>query len=188
MARTEAGMDHELDEILAGAYLEGLTERPVADLRSLRAECQAVETQLSYLRRLVQGRHDIVAGEVERRRSGGDPDDVHGLVERLPEILSDRVRGPGPGRLPTTIETDEPTGRLADRLAAIAGSVAFDAPHSVDDADLDAAERQLAELEAEVSALRRAVFDRIDAVEAELTARYRDGSAHVDDLLANRSE
>ncbi len=39
-----------------------------------------------------------------------------------------------------------------------------------------------------MSALRRAVFDRIDAVETELTGRYRDGSAHVDDLLANRSE
>ncbi|MBX3285520.1 MAG: aerial mycelium formation protein [Actinobacteria bacterium] len=181
-------MDHQLDEILAGAYLEGLSERSVAELRTLRADCQAVETQLSYLRRLVQGRHDIVAGEVERRRGGGDPDDVHGLVERLPEILSDRVRGPGPGRLPTTIETEEPTGRLADRLAAIADAVAFDAPASVADAALEAAERQLAELEAEVSALRRTVFDRIDAVEAELTGRYANGSAQVDDLLANRSE
>jgi hypothetical protein len=181
-------MDQQLDEILAGEYLQGLSARSVAELRELRATCQGVETQLSYLRRLVQGRHDIVAGEVERRRSGGDPDDVHGLVERLPEILSDRVRGPGPGRLPTTIETEEPTGRLADRLEAIAGSVAFDAPHSVADADLEEAERQLAELESEVSGLRRAVFDRIDAVEAELTARYRDGSAHVDDLLTHRSE
>jgi hypothetical protein len=181
-------MDHELDEILAGDYLQGLSDRSVSDLRTLRAACQRVETELSYLRRLVQGRHDIVAGEVARRRSGGDPDDVHGLVERLPEILSDRVRGPGPGRLPTSIETDEPTGRLADRLVAIAGSVAFDAPQSVDDARLDAAERQLAELEAEVSALRRAVFDRIDALETELTGRYRDGSARVDDLLSDRSE
>ena len=179
-------MDHELNLILSDTYLDGLTDRTVPELRGLRSQCQDVETSLSYLRRLVQGRHDIVAGEIERRSGGGDPDDVHGLVERLPEILSDRVRAPGPGRLPTTIETEEPTGALVDRLNAIADAVALDAPSSASDANLAEAEAQLAALEAEVSSLRRSVFDRIDAVETELTGRYRDGSARVDDLLVDR--
>ena len=180
-------MDHELNRILSDNYLDGLTDRSVPALRSLRSECQEVETKLSYLRRLVQGRHDIVAGEMERRSGGGDPDDVHGLVERLPEILSDRVRGPGPGRgLPSTIETEEPTGALVDRLDAIVDAVALDAPSSAPDASLAEAEGQLAALEAEVSSLRRSVFDRLDAVETELTGRYRDGSARVDDLLVDR--
>jgi hypothetical protein len=49
----------------------------------------------------------------------------------------------------------------------------------VTDGDLArAAERQLAALELEVSTLRRALFDRIDALQAELTRRYRDGETH----------
>jgi hypothetical protein len=34
-----------------------------------------------------------------------------------------------------------------------------------------------------VSDLRRNLFDRIDAIEAELTRRYRTGEASVDSLL-----
>ena len=178
----------QLEHVLAEDYLADLPGRPLPELRALRAECQAVETQLSYLRRLVQGRHDIVASEVERRRSGGDPVDVHALVERLPDILSDRIRGSGPGRLPTTIEAEEPTGALADRLAAVSLSVPTDQPDLATDPQLADAAAELAEIEAEVSTLRRAMFDRIDAIEAELTARYRDGSAQVDDLLADAAE
>jgi len=177
-------MDQDLERILGDEYLSGLTERSVAELRSARAECQALETKLSFLRRLVQGRHDIVTGEEERRRSGGDPDDVAGLVERLPEILSDRIRAPGPGRLPTSIEPGEPSGALVERFESIAEAVPLDAPDAVTDDDLQEAAEQLAALEGEVSQLRRSMFDRIDAIEAELTNRYRDGSARVDDLLA----
>lgn len=181
-------MDAELDEILGPTYLDGLDQRSVPDLRALRASCQGIETQLSYFRRLVQGRHDIVAGELDRRRGGGDPKDVHGLVERLPEILSDRVRAPGSGRLPASIEPEEPSGALVDRLEAIVESVALDAPDTVPDSELADAEAALATLESDVSALRRAVFDRIDAIEAELTARYADGTARVDDLLTPQTD
>ena len=34
-----------------------------------------------------------------------------------------------------------------------------------------------------VSTLRRAMFDRIDTLQAELTRRYREGETTVDDLL-----
>jgi hypothetical protein len=43
---------------------------------------------------------------------------------------------------------------------------------------------ELDALEAEVSKLRQALFDRIDTLQAEITRRYRDGQAQVDDLLA----
>ena len=42
-------------------------------------ECQAVETQLSYLRRIVQGRHDIVTGSWTGVAHGGDPADMSEL-------------------------------------------------------------------------------------------------------------
>src|SRR6478609_9967579 len=126
-------MDTELDRILADDYLVDLETRPVADLRALRAECQTVETQLSYLRRMVQGRHDIVTGEIDRRSHGGDRYDVFDLVDRLPEILADRIHAPGPGRLPPNMEPGELTGALADRLVEITDRVPIESPGEADD-------------------------------------------------------
>lgn len=175
-------MDQELNQVLATDYLSDLADRPVAELRALRAECQAVETKLSYLRRMVQGRHDIISGEIQRQKGGGDPADVSGLVERLPEILSDRIRGPGSGRLPATFEPGEIDGRLVDRLDEI------DSAWAAPDPDLDRVAAELAALETELSDLRRSMFDRIDAIEGELTGRYRDGKAQVDDLLTTNGD
>lgn len=176
-------MDAELERILADDHLADLNAMPVDELRARRGECQSVETQLSYLRRLVQGRHDIVTGEIERRRSGGDPGDVGDLVDRLPEILADRIHAPGPGRLPAAMEPGDLRGRLVDELERIIDDGNLDAPAEASGETLASAAGALADLELEVSSLRRSVFDRIDAFQAELTRRYRDGETTVDDLL-----
>src|SRR6478609_9175233 len=177
-------MDTELDRILADDYLVDLETRPVADLRALRAECQAVETQLCYLRRMVQGRHDIVTGEIDRRSHGGDRYDVADLVDRLPEILADRIHAPGPGRLPSNMEPGEVSGELADRLIEITRRVPIESPGDADDEVLVSVATELSELEHEVSGFRRQLFDRIDTLQAEITRRYRDGEARVDDVLS----
>jgi len=177
-------MDTELDRILADDYLAGLEDRPVAELRALRTECQGIETQLSYLRRLVQGRHDIVTGEIDRRSHGGDRYDVSDLVDRLPEILADRIHAPGPGRLTPNMEPGDASGRLADRLTEISERVPIEMPAEADDEALAEVATDLSELEHEVSGLRRQLFDRIDALQAEITRRYRTGEAHVDDVLS----
>lgn len=176
-------MDRELQEILADGYLDGLGALPVTELRAKRATCREVETKLSYLRRLIQGHHDIVGGELARRREGGVPGDVASLVDKLPAILSDRVRGPGQGRLTATMEPGELSGELVDRVAVVTRRVSLDEATVPDDAELEEVAGELAALETEVSATRRAMFDRIDTIEAELTRRYRDGEANVDDLL-----
>jgi len=176
-------MDRELDRILAEDYLDGLTDATPAQIRILRDECQALETQLSFLRRLVQGRHDIATGEIGRRGHGGSAADVSSLVDSLPTILSDRIHAPGPGRMPTLLEPGDLSGRLVDELGDITQAASLDTPGEVTDGDLARAAEQLAALELEVSALRRSLFDRIDTLQAELTRRYRTGETTVDDLL-----
>lgn len=176
-------MDAELERILVEDYLDGLAAIEAAELRSRRGECQVVETQLSYLRRLVQGRHDIVTSEIDHRRGGGDPGDVTDLVGRLPVILADRLHGPGTGRLPAGLEPGELRGRLVDRLDAITDALELGAPQDAAADVLVRAADELADLELEISSLRRSLFDRIDAIQAELTRRYRDGETTVDDLL-----
>jgi hypothetical protein len=181
-------LDTDLERILAPAYLARLTGRSVDDLRALRDDGRAIETKLSFLRRLVQGRHDIVAGELDRRRNGGHLGDAAALVDRLPELLADRNRAPGPGRRPASIDNEEPSGRLVEELRAIDASLPLDAVPSSYDGTLAAAAAALASLEAEVSSLRHLVFERIDVLEAELTQRYRDGDARVEDLLRGGTE
>lgn len=176
-------MDDELDSIIEPGYLDAIGEASTAELRDLRSQCQRVETQLSYLRRLIQGHLDIISGERDRRSAGGDPADVADLVERLPAILAGHLHGPATGRAPSPAEPVEVDGRLADRLDEIA-EVIMESPAALTDQELAGVAGDLGALELEVSSLRRTLFGRIDAVQAEVTRRYRDGEARVEDLLA----
>jgi hypothetical protein len=173
--------DDATDRLLDPSYLDGMRDLPIEEIRSRRAECQAVETGLSYLRRVVQGRLDITAAELHRRRDGGDPADMSTLIDQLPEILADHLRAPGLGRLPTGTDP----GRVDPELEArVDDTVApLDDLASLTDDDLAAVSARLTELEQEISERRRALFDRIDALQAELTRRYKAGEASVESLL-----
>ncbi len=77
-----------IDRVLAEDYLAGLAEAPLGDVRSLRDEAEQEEADLSYLRRLLQGRIDILRAERTARLKGKGVTDVD--VERLTDILSSR--------------------------------------------------------------------------------------------------
>src|ERR1700733_3492375 len=99
---------------MAPEYLEGLEGWPIDRVRAKRDIATEAETGLSYLRRIVQGRLDIVLSEQDRRQHDDGPGDLDDLVGRLPEILGDRVHAPGLGRLPALIGP----GELAPDLTA----------------------------------------------------------------------
>lgn len=176
-------MDSELSRILDSAYLGDLALAPVGELRARRGECQRVETSLSYLRRLTQGRLDIVAGELNRRSEGGDPADLGGLIERLPEILADRTRGPGSGHHIEVIDPGQVGGELVEEFATIDVESNLTDLASLSDADLARTRQRLEAFETRLSGLRRELFDRIDTIQAELARRYEAGEASVDSLL-----
>jgi chaperonin cofactor prefoldin len=79
-----------------------------------------------------------------------------------------------PGELPPELEAE------LDQISNV-GSIA-DLP-SVADADLSRMADELSELERTVSTQRSALFERIDALQAEITRRYKTGEASVDSLL-----
>jgi hypothetical protein len=172
----------QIQRLLAPDYLGDLRARPIEELRSMRAECQEVETGLSYARRLVQGRLDIVEAE-RSARAHGEPADLASLLERLPEILADRTRTPGVGRLPQIMAPGDVGDELAAELDDIAGGDRLAALPGLDDAALFAMVDALRALEHRTSATRRELFARIDAISAELTRRYRTGEASVEALL-----
>ncbi len=179
-------MRDTLRSILADDYLGDLTVLDMDALRARRATCREVETGLSYLRRLIQGRLDVAEAERARRaddgRGGGD--DLEDLIARLPELLAGSTRSPGNGRLPSEFGIGLLDEDLADELDDIITTNHLSEPDALDDDVLAEVVTALEAFERRVSDLRRALFDRIDAIESELTRRYRTGEASVDSLLS----
>ena len=171
-----------LAAVLEPDYLGDLTSRPMDEVRAMRNECQTFEVAASFLRRMAQGRIDIV-GSVRRRRAESDePVDIASLVAGLNDILADRGRPAGNGRLPQLLA---PGGDdvATDELDAILPPGAIDALGTASVDELDALLGRLEALGHDISGRRRRLHERIDALQAEMTRRYRTGEASVDSLL-----
>ena len=148
----------------------------------MRDDVRGVEDHVSYRRRIIQGRLDIVANDLRRRAAGGSPANLSTLVEQLPDILSDKGQAGGTGRLPSgLIPPDDDVTADLDQLAG--PDVLGDLPDLADDVVADLA-RTVGELERQVSDYRRGLFGRIDMLNAELARRYGSGEADPGGLLA----
>lgn len=171
--------NRRIDRVLAEDFLAGLGTAPLEEVRGLRAEAEQEETDLSYLRRMVQGRIDIIDAELARRGGSG----AGRLVDRLPSILADEQRAParGLGRHAVLEPTraDEHR-RYVERLVA---DVDLSDVGTRSDDELQRARQTLAEEEEKLSAKRREVQRVMDSCSAEITRRYRDGEADVSTLL-----
>lgn len=175
----------ELDQLLAPEYLEGLGDLPLETIRAKRSECQEVEVRLSYVRRLAQGRLDIVHAELERRSGARSADlaELTEVVDQLPGILSEKVRTPGTGRLPLLLAPDTESEDLTEELDAVAGVDRLGRLASLDEAEVVGIADELGRLESAISARRRALHERIDLLQEEIVGRYKSGRANVDNLL-----
>ncbi len=142
--------------------------------------CDDLDAELSYYRRVLHGRLDLLSFEM-RRRSG---EESRTLMEALPEILSDS--GEGMSSDPSLRSASIELPYMGKRQRAVDRALDDDfLTHlpSVEDSELHAIESDLTAVEADVSAQRRAVYDALDVILEELTRRYRDGQASVDELL-----
>jgi hypothetical protein len=176
-------MSAEIAALLEPGYLTGVEDLSLGELRQRRTACSGVEVGLSYLRRLVQGRLDIVLAEVHRREAGAEPLDLAALVAQLPHILSDHLHAPGPGRLPMLLAPDELDLGGTDRLDRIVSADRLGRLSEVADDQLVAIAEHLDAFEREVSNERRALHDVMDRLQEEVVRRYKTGEATVDTLL-----
>lgn len=167
--------DEQLQRVLAEGWLAEVESLDVAALRAKRSEAEVLETRVSYARRILQGRIDVLRAEVLRRTGGDDA----GVFEHLADVLADRgarTFDPVTARPPSGIDTDE----IAD-VEMIEGPAELS---TLDEAELQAlADRWVAE-EARLSGLRRQLFGVIDRLQSEIAERYRTGAASVGELLA----
>jgi hypothetical protein len=184
LASVLSGGNRRIDRVLSEGYLEGLTEMPLTEVRELRNEAEQEEADLSYLRRLLQGRVDIIRAELARRR--GEFGESDSIIDQLPNILSeDRAPARGLGRH-TVVEPSrvDEHRRLVERLVADSDLSAL-AGRTAD--QLEATLERFGDHEREISEQRRKVQAVMDACAAEITRRYREGEADVSALLPSEN-
>ncbi len=171
--------NRRIDRVLDENYLRELSTLPIAEVRSLRDEAEQEETDVSYLRRMLQGRIDILRAELERR-SGPDSG---GLVDSLPRILADEPRNNarGLGRYSSAEPSRVDAHRR--RIEALVADVDLDDVTARTEDELRRTLDIFVEQERGQSDKRRAVQQVVDACSAEIARRYRDGEANVGDIL-----
>ncbi|MFN8168888.1 MAG: aerial mycelium formation protein [Candidatus Nanopelagicales bacterium] len=180
MTRPMPGGRRRVDKVLDPEFVAGLGDLSLADLRARRHEAEQEEADLSYLRRMLHGRIDIVAAELKRR----DPEsDVTSVLDELTRILGEEERSThGLGRHITVEPSRVDEQRRVEEKAA-ADAITSDIEARSDE-ELHEALVRLRQHEVEVSEVRREVQRVMDALSGELTERYRSGTASVDELLA----
>lgn len=159
-----------IDKVLEPEYLKGLAELELAELRERRQAAEDVEIHISYRRRLLHGRMDLIDFELRRRRGT----ESRTLLEALPEIMAG---GPLPGAQPnpryfeaTPQIPKEPSRRLIDKI--MDDGVLTRLAEMADEEVEESLER-LREAETEISKQRRRLHIVIDTLQDEIVARYR---------------
>ncbi|GAC1368831.1 MAG: hypothetical protein NVSMB32_13860 [Actinomycetota bacterium] len=170
------------DRIVDPTYLENLQTMPIAELRRKKGECEALEVAVSYARRLIQGKLDILRYGAERL-AGGDTVGVADVVGDLPEILSEGAGASSPrmSRMLSPAHADVQR-REVERVASTADLSRLE---ELSAQELDALVLRLAAAEKETSQRRRVVQNVMDQLSGELVRRYREGQEDPTALLSS---
>ncbi|MGW5563411.1 RsiG family protein [Streptomyces tendae] len=163
-----------------------LTALSLPELRTLRRDAQREEADLSYVRRLLQGRIDILRAELAGRgptsSSVVTTATTGSVVERLSEILADAPARQRSSARHVTLAT--PRSEECRRLAAeMMGEVELSDLTARTDVELTTGMGRLVRYEQQVSRSRQRLQRTADGCSAEIARRYREGEAQVDDLL-----
>ena len=168
-----------IDIIREDAFLAGIDDLDLDALRERRALADDVETELSFYRRLLHGRMDLLAFEM-RRRSG---EETRSLIEALPEILAaGDTTTESIGRVPSNLAPDLPDERRR-HIDRVLGDDFLARMPAIADGELNEIQILLADTEREVSEERKAAQHGFDSIQTEIMRRYRDGLADDTDLL-----
>lgn len=169
-----------VDRIVEPSYLDNLQAIPIEELRRKKSECEALEMEVSYARRLIQGKLDILRYGAERL-AGGDAVGVTEMVGDLPGILSEGAGGSSPrlSRMLTPANADNQR-REVERLTSTADLTRLE---ELTAPELEQILAQLDAAEKEASLRRRRVQSIMDQLTAELIRRYREGQEDPTALL-----
>ena len=168
-----------IDQIMEPSFVDGLDALSLDELRDRRRMCDDVENELSYYRRMLHGRMDLLGFEL-RRRSG---EETRSLIEALPEILTDGASGYSPSGRPTKVVLPDLPDQRRRHIDEVLEADFLTRIALVNDDELNDIQRSLVETEAEISGQRHSVQEAFNTIQSELTRRYKDGLANFDEIL-----
>lgn len=180
------GGRRRVDRICDPAFIEGLPGLSIGELRRRREDARAEEADLTFIRRMLQGRLDMVTAEQKARQDGGSSpqESAQMIADLLAEASGTRSSTPAS---PRHVSTDPAPQANAGRrstdqavLAAVSSEVARQ-----DDEALATVADALRKHEQEVSQTRQMVHQVLDALTSELARRYRSGDVEIEQALSD---
>ena len=175
-------MKAEIQALIEDSSHESVGTNPLGDLRDMRSKCQSAESDVSLVRRLTQGRLDIVGHEVSNRSGDSASEvDVSTVLYELPDILAD-ASGGSRGRV-GQLDPGPYSAGLINELDSLVTPAELSGLASLEDGDVNRIFGSLQDFETELSTSRRALHEKIDAIQLEIGRRYRDGEAGTADAF-----
>ena len=171
-----------IDQVRDQDFTSDLDELSLDELRKRRSLLDDLDTELSFYRRVLHGRMDLLSFEIRRRRG----EETRSLIEALPEILAgDDISEPAREGLPRELPITAPefVGEGKRTIDRVLGDDFLAHLPTLQDHELEEIQSLLTEAESEISHQRRDVYEAYEVVTAELTRRYREGLADASELL-----
>lgn len=169
MTETAPG-NRRIDHILSPGFSEGLGDLDDGELRRRRDISRAERDYLSILRRMLQGRMEILRAERERRAGRGD---AGAVVDRLPDILAEGTRGSSRGEAPVVSVSPDELALARRRVERLVSDSHLSNLRDLSDSDLEEALGKLELEERSVSDSRAEVLGIYDALQEEVKRRLR---------------
>jgi len=169
-ASNEQTHRRRLDQVLEPSFSEPLDQLEIEELSARRLMAHEVENELSYYRRLLHGRLDLLKFELRRRRG----EESMSLLEALPQILSDREieSEPRARHIMTDLPPLPDVGRR--EVDHVLGDGVLTRLDEIDDDGIESAIQTISDLETQISDQRRRVQEVVDTLASEISSRYRD--------------
>lgn len=161
-----------IDQVLADDFAHDLVSLDLDELRRRRDLGEEVEREMSFYRRLLHGRMDLLAFELRRRRG----EETRSIIEALPEILATGLTAGstdiGDSRhLSVDLALPEVTGRR--EIDSVLEDDALARVTVMSEDELIDVQQGLAEAEVEISERRHGLHTVIDKLQAEIIDRYK---------------
>ena len=159
-----------IDRVLQPEFVSELSDLELGELRERRDTTEDVESQVSYYRRLLHGRMDLLDFELKRRKG----EEERTLLEALPEILA---KGMILGNEPTLryIEVMPPLPKSTGRrlIDKIMDDGVLTQLSELTEEEITSALEELRDFERQLSAQRKQLHIVIDKIQEEIVDRFR---------------
>ncbi len=165
-----SGGKRRIDQLMAPGFAEELDSLDTDEVRRRRDLARAEREYLSFLRRLLQGRRDILRDELDRRRTGGGPQDV---MERVISVFSEGPRGPSRGEAPSMAVPDDEMQIARRRIERLLADTGLSDVDGLEGGKLEQAIERIEEEERTVSDSRSNVMAVLDALQEEMKRRLK---------------